>query len=171
MLAGNVVSAAIREAQLQTQIEITGQLLRVQQQELTITEQRHRAGGVSDYDLRSQRTAVAQIEAMLPPLNLEADVVRDQLALLMGTSPANSRFASISLASLRLPEELPVSLHPPWSANALTFALRRLFFIRRARNSKWRRQISTHKFCFQPVEGAWERTSQPEGISGTSERH
>ena len=110
MLAGNVVSAAIREAQLQTQIEITRQLLGVQQQELKITEQRYRAGGVSDYDLRSQRTAVAQIEAMLPPLQLEMDVVHDQLALLMGKSPANSRIVSISLASLRLPEELPVSL-------------------------------------------------------------
>ena len=110
MLAGNVVSAAIREAQLQTQIEITRQLLGVQQQEMKITEQRYRAGGVSDYDLRSQRTAVAQIEAMLPPLQLEVDVVHDQLALLMGKSPANSRIVSISLASLRLPEELPVSL-------------------------------------------------------------
>ena len=91
MLAGNVVSAAIREAQLQTQIEITRKLLGVQQQELKITEQRYRAGGVSDYDLRSQRTAVAQTEATLPPLQLEMDVVHDQLAVLMGKSPANSR--------------------------------------------------------------------------------
>ena len=110
MLAGNVVSAAIREAQLQTQIEITRKLLGVQQQELKITEQRYRAGGVSDYDVRSQRTAVAQTEAMLPPLQLEMDVVHDQLALLMGKSPANSGIVSISLASLRLPEEVPVSL-------------------------------------------------------------
>jgi NodT family efflux transporter outer membrane factor (OMF) lipoprotein len=110
MLAGNVVSAAIGEAQVQTQIEITRQLLGVQQQELKITEQRYGAGGVSDYDLRNQRTALAQIEAMLPPLQLEMDVVHDQLALLMGASPANSRIVSISLASLRLPEELPVSL-------------------------------------------------------------
>jgi NodT family efflux transporter outer membrane factor (OMF) lipoprotein len=110
MLAGNVVSAAIREAQLQTQIEITRQLVGVQQQELEITELRYLAGGVSDYDLRSQRTAVAQIEAMLPPLQLEMDGVHDQLALLMGESPANSRNVSISLASLRLPKELPVSL-------------------------------------------------------------
>ncbi len=110
MLAGNVVSAAIREAQLQTQIEITRKLLGVQQQELKITEQRFRAGGVSDYDVRSQRTAVAQTEAMLPPLQLEMDVVHDQLALLMGKSPANSGIVSISLASLRLPEEVPLSL-------------------------------------------------------------
>ena len=88
MLAGNVVSAAIRQAQLQAQIEITRQLLGVQQQELKITEQRYRAGGVSDYDVRSQRTAVAQTEAMLPPLQLQMDVVHDQLALLMGKSPA-----------------------------------------------------------------------------------
>ena len=85
-------------------------MLEVQQQELKITESRYRAGGVSDYDLRSQRTALAQIEAMLPPLELQKDVVHDQLALLMGKSPAERPIAGISLESLRLPDELPLSL-------------------------------------------------------------
>ncbi len=110
MLAGNVMSAAIQQAQLQAQIEITRQMLEVQRQELEITERRHRAGGVSDYDLHSQRTAVAEIEGALPPLEQQLDAVRDQLALLMGKSPAESHIAAVSLASLRLPQELPVSL-------------------------------------------------------------
>lgn len=110
MLAGNVVSAAIRLVQLQNKIAITQQMLEVQQQESKITEERYHAGGVSDYDLRSQKTAVAQIEATLPPLAQQMDAVHDQLALLMGKSPSESPFASISLEGLRLPEELPVSL-------------------------------------------------------------
>jgi NodT family efflux transporter outer membrane factor (OMF) lipoprotein len=110
MLAGNVVSAVIRQAELQEQIEITRQMLEVQQQELSITQQRYHAGGVSDYDLRSQRTAVAQIEATLSPLEQQSDAIHDQLALLMGKSPAEAHIPSISLASLRLPEQLPVSL-------------------------------------------------------------
>ncbi|MGC2636117.1 MAG: efflux transporter outer membrane subunit [Acidobacteriaceae bacterium] len=110
MLAGNVTAAALRLAQLHDQMDVTRQMIEVQQQELGITEQRYRAGGISDYDLRSQRTAVAQIEATLPPLELQMDVARDQLALLMGQSPAEAHIPPISLAGLRLPEELPVSL-------------------------------------------------------------
>lgn len=110
MLAGNVVEAVIRQAQLQEQIEVTRQILEVWQQELKITRQRYKAGGVSDYDLRSQRTAIAEIKATLPPLEQQLDAVHDQLALLMGKSPAEARIPGISLASLRLPEELPLSL-------------------------------------------------------------
>jgi NodT family efflux transporter outer membrane factor (OMF) lipoprotein len=110
MLAGNVTAAAIRQAQLQQQIEITRQIIALEQQELIITEQRYRAGGVSDYDVHSQRTAIAQIEATLPPLDLQMDAVHDQLALLMGLSPAEAHVADISLESLRLPDELPASL-------------------------------------------------------------
>jgi NodT family efflux transporter outer membrane factor (OMF) lipoprotein len=38
------------------------------------------------------------------------DAVHDQLALLMGLSPAEAHVADISLESLRLPDELPASL-------------------------------------------------------------
>jgi NodT family efflux transporter outer membrane factor (OMF) lipoprotein len=110
MLAGNVTAAAIRQAQLQEQIEITRKMIEVQQQELRIMELRYRSGGVSDYDIRSQRTAVAQIEATLPPLEQQMDITHDQLALLIGQSPAEARIPNISLDTLRLPEELPVSL-------------------------------------------------------------
>jgi NodT family efflux transporter outer membrane factor (OMF) lipoprotein len=110
MLAGNVASAAIRLAQLQSEIEITRHLRAVQQQELKITEARYQAGGVSDYDLRSQKLAVAQIEATLPPLERQVDVVHDQLAILMGILPAESHIAAISLNDLQLPDELPLSL-------------------------------------------------------------
>jgi NodT family efflux transporter outer membrane factor (OMF) lipoprotein len=110
MLAGNVVSAAIRQAQWQAQIDITRQLLDVQERELTITEQRYHAGGVAEYDVRSQQTALAQMRAALPPLEQQRDAVNDELALLMGKSPAEAHAAGISLTDLHLPQELPLSL-------------------------------------------------------------
>ena len=110
MLAGNVVSAAIRQAQLRSQIEITRQMLELQQQELNIVEQRYQAGGVSQYDVHSQRTAIAQTRAALPPLEQQLDVVNHQLAVLMGKTPAEAHIESIRLGSLSLPEELPLSL-------------------------------------------------------------
>lgn len=110
MLAGNVVSAAIRQAQLRARIDIARQMVGVEQQELRIAEQRYRAGGISDYDLRSQRTLLAQTQAMLPPLELQLDVLNDQIAVLMGKPPAKAPVQSVSLDSLQLPRELPLSV-------------------------------------------------------------
>jgi NodT family efflux transporter outer membrane factor (OMF) lipoprotein len=110
MLAGNVVAAAVRQAQLRSQIEITRQMIELQQQALNITEQRYRAGGVSQYDVDSQRGAVAQTRAALPPLELQLDVVNHQLAVLIGKTPGVARVETIHLERLTLPEELPLSL-------------------------------------------------------------
>lgn len=110
MLAGNVVSAAIRQAQLRSQINITRQMLELQAKELNIAERRYQAGGVSEYDVRSQRTLVAQTRAELPSLEQQLDVINHQLAVLMGKPPAEAHVASISLDDLSLPQELPLSL-------------------------------------------------------------
>jgi NodT family efflux transporter outer membrane factor (OMF) lipoprotein len=110
MLAGNVVSAAIHQAQLRSQVELTRQMLALHQQTLYITEERQRAGGVSEYEVRSQRTALAQTQASLPPVEAQLDIVNHQLALLMGKTPADAHIEEISLDSLNLPRELPVRL-------------------------------------------------------------
>ena len=110
MLAGNVVSAAIRQAQLRSQIEITRQMLELQQQQLNITEQRVQAGGLPQYEINRQRTLVEQTRAAIPPLEQQVAVVNHQLAVLMGKSPAEAEIEGISLESLQLPNELPLSL-------------------------------------------------------------
>lgn len=110
MLAGNVVAAAIRLAQLEEQFRITQQILEIQQQQLTITIERQRAGGASEYELHSQQVSVAQVRATLPPLHQEIDATRDQLAVLMGDPPSDAHIPDIPLAQLRLPAELPLSL-------------------------------------------------------------
>jgi len=110
MLAGNVVSTAIRQAELHSQIQITRKMLALQEQTLHITEDRYIAGGVSEYDVRSQRTALAQMQALLPPLEQQLDVVNHQLATLMGKSPGEAKVEEVSLEGLHLPQELPVSL-------------------------------------------------------------
>ena len=110
MLAGNVVSAAIRQAQLRSQIDITRQMLGLHKKELNIAERRYEAGGVSEYDVRSQRTLVAQTRSELPSLEQQLDVINHQLAVLMGKPPAEAHVASISLDGLNLPQELPLSL-------------------------------------------------------------
>jgi NodT family efflux transporter outer membrane factor (OMF) lipoprotein len=110
MLAGNVVSAAIRQAQLHSQIDLTRRMLALQQQQLAITERLVQAGGLPQYEINRQRTLVAQTRASIPPLEQEHDVVNHELALLIGKSPSEAHIESITLESLHLPEELPVSL-------------------------------------------------------------
>lgn len=110
MLAGNVVSAAIRQAQLRSQIDLTRQMLTLEEQQLAITEQRVQAGGLAPYNISQQRTLVEQTRAAIPPLELQLDVVNHQLAVLIGKSPAEAQIEIINLDKLHLPEELPVSL-------------------------------------------------------------
>ena len=110
MLAGNVVSAAIRQAQLRSQIELTSKMLALQEQELAITERRVQAGGLAQFNISQQRTLVEQTRAAIPPLEQQLDVVDHQLAVLIGKPPAEAHIEAINLDSLHLPEQLPASL-------------------------------------------------------------
>jgi NodT family efflux transporter outer membrane factor (OMF) lipoprotein len=110
MLAGNVVSAAVRQAEVRKQIELTKQLLALEQRELEITAARNQAGGVSEADVESKKSVLAQTQAAIPPLDAELDIVNHQLAVLMGKSPAEARIPELSLDALQLPENLPLSL-------------------------------------------------------------
>lgn len=110
MLAGNVVAAAIRQAELRNQIDLTRQLLAIEQRELAITEARNQAGGVSDAEVESRKSTVTETEAAIPPLEAQLDQVNHLLAVLMGKSPAEADIPALSLDALHLPEELPVSL-------------------------------------------------------------
>lgn len=110
MLTGNVVSAAIEQAELQSEIDIQRKMIDAQRQELKISAGRYRAGGISRSDLRTERTALAQVKAGLPGFEQQLDAVNDELAALMGQSPAGARVPFIHFADLTLPAELPLSL-------------------------------------------------------------
>jgi NodT family efflux transporter outer membrane factor (OMF) lipoprotein len=109
-LAGNVVSTAIRRASVQRQIELTAQLADAQAKQLVIVERRYAAGGVSEFDVRSQRTLLAQTRATLPPLATQLAQADHQLAILTGVAPANAQFADIELDALHLPDTVPLTL-------------------------------------------------------------
>jgi NodT family efflux transporter outer membrane factor (OMF) lipoprotein len=110
MLAGNVASAAIRQAEIRKQVELSRRLLAVEERELAITVERNRDGGTSDADVESRKTSVAQTRATIPPLEAQLDVMDHQLAVLMGKSPAEAQIPDLSLDALQLPQRLPLSL-------------------------------------------------------------
>jgi NodT family efflux transporter outer membrane factor (OMF) lipoprotein len=115
-LAGNVVTTAVRRASLARQIALTAELLSAQTQQLDITDQRYRAGGVSRMDLLAQRTLVEQTRAGLAPLRAQLAQADHQLAVYAGLAPAQvagagpSDPAALDLDALMLPTDLPLTL-------------------------------------------------------------
>jgi NodT family efflux transporter outer membrane factor (OMF) lipoprotein len=109
-IAGNVVATAVRRASLKQQITLTQRLVDLQAQQLGIVEARHAAGGVSLLDVRSQRTLLAQTRASLPPLATQLAQADHQLAILLGVAPSKASFDTLTLDSLRLPDDVPLTL-------------------------------------------------------------
>ncbi|MGF6753299.1 efflux transporter outer membrane subunit [Paraburkholderia sp. GAS42] len=109
-IAGNVVSTAVRRASLQQQIALTQQLVDTQTNQLAIIEARFAAGGVSQLDVRTQRTLLAQTRASLPPLRTQLAQADHQLAILLGVAPSKADFAELTLDSLHLPDTVPLTL-------------------------------------------------------------
>ncbi|WP_044042788.1 efflux transporter outer membrane subunit [Caballeronia insecticola] len=109
-IAGNVVSTAIRRASLQRQITLTERLVDAQSRQLAIMEGRLNAGGIAQFDVRSQRTLLEQTRASLPSLITQRDQADHRLAVLTGAEPSKADFDAITLESLHLPDSVPLTL-------------------------------------------------------------
>jgi NodT family efflux transporter outer membrane factor (OMF) lipoprotein len=109
-LTSNVVVAAIQEASLRGQIDATNQLIAISRKMVGVLRQQLEAGFASRGDLAAQEAALAQVEATLPPLRKQLAVTRDLLTALLGRYPSEEPYQTFTLASLQLPQDLPVSL-------------------------------------------------------------
>ena len=67
-------------------------------------------GYANRLDLAAQESQLAQVIATLPPLLKQAAQLQDLLAVLTGRFPSRAPDAKFELSSLKLPEDLPVSL-------------------------------------------------------------
>lgn len=109
-LTGNIVTAAIQESSLRGQIAATEKIIAEQAHQLDLTKQQHELGGVSQLAVLSQQTNLQQTKATLPPLQAQLAATRHQLSVLGGQFPSQEPEAVFELNSLKLPEEIPVSL-------------------------------------------------------------
>jgi NodT family efflux transporter outer membrane factor (OMF) lipoprotein len=109
-LASNVAVAAITEASLRGQLEATRRSIDVQRQTLTFLQRQQGFGQVALADVATQRAALAQTEATLPPLEKQLVQQRHLLANLMGQTTAHVPVETFDLSGLQLPQDLPVSL-------------------------------------------------------------
>ncbi len=109
-LTGNVVNAVIARAAYQEQINATEELIRLQQDQVRITEVQANSGTVPYVNVLSLQSQLASLEATLPPLRQKISQTEHVLATLAGRTPAEWTPQEVSLADLTLPGELPLSL-------------------------------------------------------------
>jgi len=100
----------IGEASLRDQIAATQEIIRVQRESMDILRRQLALGQAAGADVAAQEAALAQAEATLPPLQKQLAQQRDLIAVLIGHPPADQPNAKFDLASLQLPQDLPVSL-------------------------------------------------------------
>jgi NodT family efflux transporter outer membrane factor (OMF) lipoprotein len=109
-LLGNVVNAAIAGAAYRAEIEATEQLIRLQQEQVRLTESQSQAGIVPYADVVSLKAQLAATEASLAPLRQNLSKTQHLLTALVGRTPAQWASPPFKLAEFTLPRELPVTL-------------------------------------------------------------
>ncbi len=109
-LTANVVTAAIREAQLRAQIAATQDILAAEEKQVQLIDKQFQLGGAARVALTTQRGQVEQTRALLPPLERELAITRHQLAALSGRTPSEAMIPAFNLDALTLPQDLPVSI-------------------------------------------------------------
>jgi NodT family efflux transporter outer membrane factor (OMF) lipoprotein len=109
-LTSNVVTAAVQEASLRGQIEATLDIIKVESDQLTVVQHQFEVGAATRADVLTQQSEVATEQATLPPLQKQLEQQHHVLLALIGRFPNQATRDHLTLASLRLPGALPVSL-------------------------------------------------------------
>jgi NodT family efflux transporter outer membrane factor (OMF) lipoprotein len=109
-LSSNIAAAAVQEASLRGQIEATQKLIEINTNMLQVLRKQFEKGYVGRLDVAAQEAQLAQVAATLPPLLKQLAQQRDLLAALSGGFPNQDLPEKFDLASLQLPQELPLSL-------------------------------------------------------------
>jgi len=109
-LTANLVVAVVTEASLRGQIAATENIIAINTKMLDILRRQFNTGFANRNDVALQEAALAQAKAMLPPLRKALAQQRDLIAALTGTFPSEAPRETFTLAQLKLPTDLPVSL-------------------------------------------------------------
>ena len=109
-LASNVVAAALQEASTRAQIDAVQTVIRANRRSLKITHRQLQLGYAARLDVAQQELALAQAQALLPPLERQLAQTRDLIRALAGNAPDQDVPQTFTLDSLHLPERLPSSV-------------------------------------------------------------
>jgi NodT family efflux transporter outer membrane factor (OMF) lipoprotein len=109
-LTSNIIITAVQQAALHAQFDATQAILNAQNEQLGLLRLQLDLGGVAEADVLTQVAVVAQTRAQLPALQKQLSQINNQLLALTGRFPDDASLESFDLTTLKLPENLPVSL-------------------------------------------------------------
>ncbi len=109
-LSTNVVVAAVQQASLRAQVAATRELIATNTKMVKLLRYQWDKGYAGRLDLAAQESQLAQLQATLPPLLTQLDQQNNLLAVLAGRLPSQAPAQAFDLASLHLPQQLPLSL-------------------------------------------------------------
>ena len=109
-LTSNLVLAAFQEASLRAQIDATKKIIAAETEVVKVLHLQNGLGQVAMADVLLQEAALAQTQQSLPPLEKQLGIQRDSLTALAGQYSDDQIKETFELASLHLPQKLPVSL-------------------------------------------------------------
>lgn len=109
-LAGSIVATAVRQARLAGQIGVTEEILKAQEDQLTLTRERLRLGNVAHRELMPLIAQLEQTRAGLSSLRKQHDQTGHLLAVLAGRAPGAGGLPRFTLDDFMLPPELPYVL-------------------------------------------------------------
>jgi NodT family efflux transporter outer membrane factor (OMF) lipoprotein len=109
-LAANVVTTAIQEAAARAQLTATNDIVRSEREALQILQRQYELGSIAMTDVMAQEAALAATEQTVPGLQKQVEQARHSLATLAGRFPSEAASEHFELASLKLPEDLPVTV-------------------------------------------------------------
>ena len=108
-LTANVITTAIQEASLNEQIVQTKAIADVQRHQMEVLQSQFKLGAIPKQPLLAQQALLSQTLATLPMLQKQQTEQHNQLAVLTGSLP-EAPLETLDLATLHLPQEIPVSL-------------------------------------------------------------
>jgi NodT family efflux transporter outer membrane factor (OMF) lipoprotein len=100
----------VQEASLRGQIAATRDIMKIESDQLNVVRQQFDLGSATRTDVLTQESEVATTEATLPPLQKQLEQEEHILLALIGRFPDVRLRDRVTLATLRLPRNLPLTL-------------------------------------------------------------
>ncbi len=109
-LTSNIVAAAVEEASLRAQIAATQEIIDAETEQLNLLQRQVELGGVARAAVLAQQATLSATQATLPNLQKQLAQQRVLLTALAGRFPSQEISQTFDLATLQLPQELPLSV-------------------------------------------------------------
>lgn len=110
VLVSNVLTTAVKQAQLAMQLQVSQQMLKVQEEQFAITRKRFSLGVGSQTEVLALQTVVEQRRANIPQIRNSLEQQNHLLAVLAGFPPGSAEVASFTLSDFKLPTVLPMMI-------------------------------------------------------------